>query len=57
MADSPPPRACVAGGFSPGSSAGHDRDYARVRLLILLSERQIAASVGNDFAGIEKQLA
>ena len=57
MADSPPPRACVAGGFPPGSSPGHDCDYARVRLLILLAERQIAASVGNDFAGIVKRLA
>jgi hypothetical protein len=36
---------------------GHDRDYARVRLLILLAERQFPASVGNEFADIEKWLA
>jgi hypothetical protein len=57
MANSPPPRACVAGGFPPGSSAGHDCDYAHVRLLNLPAERQIPASVGNDFADIEKWLA
>ena len=57
MADSPPPRACVAGGLPPGSSAGHDRDYARMRLLILLADKQIAASVGNDFADVAKRLA
>ena len=46
----------VAGGFPPGSSAGHDHDYARLRLLTLLDERQIPASVANDFADIEKWL-
>jgi hypothetical protein len=39
----------VAGGFPPGSSAGHDHDFARLRLLTLLAERQIPASVANDF--------
>ena len=46
----------VAGGFPPGSSAGHDHDYARLRLLTLLAERQIPASVANDFADMEKWL-
>jgi uncharacterized protein len=46
----------VAGGFPPGSSAGHDHDYARLRLLTLLVERQVPASVANDFADMEKWL-
>ena len=36
--------------------AGHDHDYARLRLLTLLDERQIPASVTNDFADLEKWL-
>jgi hypothetical protein len=46
----------IAGGFPPGSMAGHDHDYARLRLLELLAERDIPASVANDFADIEKWL-
>jgi uncharacterized protein len=46
----------IAGGFPPGSYAGHDHDYARLRLLVLLAERGVAASVANDFADIEKWL-
>jgi type 1 glutamine amidotransferase len=46
----------IAGGFPPGSDAGHDHDYARLRLLGLLSEWDIAASVANDFADVEKWL-
>jgi type 1 glutamine amidotransferase len=46
----------IAGGFPPGSAAGHDHDHARLRLLQLLAERDIPASVGNDFADIEKWL-
>ncbi len=46
----------IAGGFPPGSSAGHDHDYARLRLLGLLAERDLQASVANDFADIEKWL-
>jgi type 1 glutamine amidotransferase len=57
MADSVYPRAhVIAGGFPPGSSAGHDHDYARLRLLTLLAERQIPASVANDFADVDKWL-
>src|SRR6516165_3974687 len=46
----------VAGGFPPGSMAGHDHDYARLRLLGLLSERDTPASVANDFVEVEKWL-
>ena len=46
----------IAGGFPPGSLAGHDHDYARLRLLNRLAEQNIPASVGNDFADVEKWL-
>jgi type 1 glutamine amidotransferase len=46
----------IAGGFPPGSSAGHDHDYARLRLLGLLADQEIPASVANDFADVEKWL-
>lgn len=46
----------IAGGFPPGSSAGHDHDHARLRLLGLLAEQDVAASVANDFADVEKWL-
>ena len=46
----------IAGGFPPGSAAGHDHDYARLRLLSLLAEQDVAASVANDFADAEKWL-
>lgn len=47
----------IAGGFPPGSAAGHDHDYARLRLLGLLAERDVPASVANDFADVEKWLS
>jgi uncharacterized protein len=47
----------IAGGFPPGASAGHDHDYARLRLLTLLAAQDIPASVANDFADVEKWLA
>jgi uncharacterized protein len=50
------PRACHYGGVPPGSYAGHDHDYARLRVLQLLAERDLPASVANDFADIEKWL-
>lgn len=51
------PRAhVITGGFPAGASAGHDQDYARLRLLTLLAEKEIPASVANDFADIEKWL-
>jgi uncharacterized protein len=46
----------IAGGFPPGSHAGHDHDYARLRLLGLLAEQDVPASVANDFADVEKWL-
>ena len=46
----------IAGGFPPGSMGGHDHDYARLRLLGLLAEQEVAASVANDFADVEKWL-
>ena len=57
MTETKPGRAhLIAGGFPPGSSAGHDQDYARIRLLGLLAEREIPASVSNDFTDVEKWL-
>jgi len=47
----------IAGGFPPGSMAGHDHDYARLRLLGLLAERDVPASVANDFIDVEKWLS
>ena len=46
----------ITGGFPPGASAGHDHDYARLRLLGLLAESDVQASVANDFADVEKWL-
>ena len=46
----------VTGGFPAGSSAGHDHDFARLRLLGLLAEQDVQASVANDFADVEKWL-
>jgi hypothetical protein len=57
MTDKNPRRAhLVAGGFPPGSAAGHDHDHARLRLLELLAEQDVPASVANDFADVGKWL-
>src|SRR3984893_4765634 len=57
MTETKPGRAhLITGGFPPASYAGHDHDYARLRLLGLLAERDIPASVANDFTDIEKWL-
>jgi uncharacterized protein len=57
MPEPKPERAhLIAGGFPPGSMAGHDHDYARLRLLGLLAEAEVRASVANDFADLEKWL-
>src|SRR5579864_4622811 len=57
MAATYPGRAhVITGGFPPGSMSGHDHDYARHRLLGLLAERDVPASVANDFADVEKWL-
>jgi hypothetical protein len=53
MANTLPDRAhLITGGFPPGSAAGHDHDYARLRLLELLAEQEVAASVANDFSDV-----
>jgi hypothetical protein len=58
MSETRPARAhLITGGFPPGSMGGHDHDYVRLRLLGLLAERDIPASVGNDFTDVEKWLA
>lgn len=47
----------ITGGFPVGSPAGHDMDYARLRLLQLLHERpNVTASVSGDFTDIDKWL-
>ena len=47
----------IAGGFPVGSPAGHDMDYARLRILQLLQENpNVATTVTNDFTDIEKWL-
>jgi type 1 glutamine amidotransferase len=47
----------IVGGYPPGASAGHDMDYARVRLLNLLQDASRAhATVANDFADLERWL-
>src|SRR6266851_2867021 len=46
----------IAGGFPPGSVAGHDMDYARLRLLGLLQEAQHVTTTSNDFADIARWL-
>ena len=47
----------IAGGFPPGSPAGHDMDYARLRLLQLLQEHpHVRSTVANDFTDVAKWL-
>lgn len=47
----------ITGGFPPGSNAGHDMDYARLRLLQLLQEQPgVLTTVGNNFNDIETWL-
>ena len=58
MSNSQPVRVhVISGGFPVGSPAGHDMDYARLRLLQLLHERpNVTASVSGDFTDIDKWL-
>ncbi|HEX2276085.1 MAG TPA: ThuA domain-containing protein [Candidatus Tectomicrobia bacterium] len=47
----------ITGGFPPGSPAGHDMDYARLRLLQLLREHpHVRSTVANDFTDVAKWL-
>ncbi len=47
----------ITGGYPAGSHAGHDMDYARLRLLGLLAEHDdVSATVANDFDALEKWL-
>src|SRR5262249_47787890 len=47
----------ITGGFPLGSPAGHDMDYARLRILQLLQEHShVLTTVSNDFTDIAKWL-
>jgi type 1 glutamine amidotransferase len=47
----------IAGGFPRGSAAGHDIDYARLRILeILQEEGRATASVASDFSDLDSWL-
>lgn len=47
----------IAGGYPPGSFAGHDMNYARMRILAMLGENsRIWTTVANDFDDIAKWL-
>jgi hypothetical protein len=46
----------IAGGFPPGKPAGHDHDFARLRILECLAEQNVPASVANDFVDVERWL-
>ena len=47
----------IAGGYPPGSFAGHDMNYARMRILSMLAENaRIWTTVANDFEDILKWL-
>lgn len=45
----------IAGGYPPGQHAGHDMDYARMRILqALQSNQNVQATVSNDFTDCDK---
>jgi hypothetical protein len=46
----------ITGGFPRGAAAGHDHDYARLRILELLADAEVKASVANDFSDVEAWL-
>lgn len=47
----------ITGGFPAGSPAGHDMDYARLRILQLLNENpNVHTTVTNDFTDLAKWL-
>ena len=48
----------VAGGFPPGKHAGHDMDYARMRILqVLQADENVHATVSGDFTDCHKWIA
>jgi type 1 glutamine amidotransferase len=46
----------IVGGYPPGAFAGHDMDFARLRILELLSEAEVPATAAGDFTDIDKWL-
>jgi hypothetical protein len=47
----------IAGGFPPGTAAGHDMNYARLRILSILQERgDVYATLANDYADLARWL-
>ena len=47
----------ITGGFPPGAAAGHDMDYARLRLLELVYEQpHVRATVANDYTDLARWL-
>jgi hypothetical protein len=47
----------ITGGYPPGSFAGHDMDYVRLRLLGMLQENpQLLTTIGNDYTDVAKWL-
>ncbi|MPY91678.1 MAG: ThuA domain-containing protein [Acidimicrobiia bacterium] len=47
----------VVGGYPPGEPAGHDMDFARLRLLELLAEQDgVRSTVSSDFADLGRWL-
>jgi hypothetical protein len=57
MSNEPTQVHLIVGGYPPGAPAGHDMDYARLRLLNLLQNAGPSrATVANDFADLERWL-
>lgn len=46
----------IVGGFPVGSTAGHDMDFARIKLLQKLYDGGYQATVGNDFGDVAERL-
>ena len=45
----------IAGGFPPGTAAGHDMNYARLRLLGILEQKPaIYTTVSNDYGDLAR---
>ncbi len=56
MTDLPVRAHLITGGFPPGKPAGHDHDYARIRILEMFEQRGLRCSVANDFVDMERWL-